>query len=141
MKRMGWLVFLPLAAAGCAGEGVALNERVFDATTLELKAAGCSRYQLGSGSHSASSGGSVSASLAVNQRDDGDRIRVSVAENGMAIVERVYPEAFFMDRQADEFTATSRSGAESLLLRFWGAPDGNGASGCTPLSDSGPANR
>jgi hypothetical protein len=139
MKRMGWLVLGSLVAASCSGQGVVLNERVFDAKTMELKASGCTRFELG-GSSSGSSGGGVGAALVIQQRDVGDRVVVTVEEAGKILVQREYDHAFFEAQRLDEFTATSASGAESLLLRYWGALDEKGSPGCAPPADPGPAN-
>jgi len=129
----------PLAAllsVGCGGgEQVALNERLFAASTMTSEGGGCALYELGGGGQASAGAGVLGFSVVQTQA--GDHVVVDVSEGNRTVVQRSYDEAFFKSGQVDEFVAASSTAGNDLLLRYWGKFHPNGLADCAPTSDDG----
>ena len=146
---LGWMPLLLVACSGntLVGEGpgdvpplaVALNNRLFQSPSMTSSGSGCATYQLKPGGAKVTAGGGSASgrSLAVSETAVDYTVVVAVTEKGQQVAERVYDEAFFESGKRDEFTVTSTSSDEAILVRYWATFDADGRPVCAPLTDDG----
>jgi hypothetical protein len=123
-----------LVGLGCTGDQVALNERLFAASTLAVEGSGCTLYMLGSGDQESTATSAIG--LTVTQTLADATVLVEVRDGDTSVATRRYDGAFFQDGVVDMFTVPSSAG-DSLLLRYWGRFHPGGTAGCAPLTDDG----